>query len=60
MGDFMGLLYGAYYTSQSYKNNFVMLWFSHRVANCFIVSIYYLAIAPSQTIALSHCYLVQL
>ena len=28
-----------------------MLWFAHRVANCFIVSIYFIAIAPSQTIA---------
>ncbi len=30
-----------------------MLWFAHRVANCFIVSICYMAIAPSQTIAVS-------
>ncbi len=30
-----------------------MLWFAHRVANCFIVSIGYMAIAPSQTIAVS-------
>ncbi len=28
-----------------------MLWFAHRVANCFFVSIYFVAIAPSQTIA---------
>ncbi len=30
-----------------------MLWFAHRVANCFMVSIYYLPSAPSQTIAVS-------
>ncbi len=30
-----------------------MLWFAHRVANCFIVSIGCMAIAPSQTIAVS-------
>ncbi len=30
-----------------------MLWFAHRVANCFIVSICYIAVAPSQTIAVS-------
>ncbi len=29
-----------------------MLWFAHRVGNCFIVSIYFIAIAPSQTIAI--------
>ncbi len=28
-----------------------MLWFAHCVANCFFVSIYFVAIAPSQTIA---------
>ena len=28
-----------------------ILWFAHRVGNCFIVSIYFIAIAPSQTIA---------
>ncbi len=30
-----------------------MLWFAHRVANCFIVSICYIAVSPSQTIAVS-------
>ena len=28
-----------------------ILWFAHRVGNCFIVSIYFIALAPSQTIA---------
>ncbi len=28
-----------------------MIWFSHRVTNCFFVSLYFVAIAPSQTIA---------
>ncbi len=28
-----------------------MLWFAHRVANCLIVSIYYISVYPSQTIA---------
>ncbi len=30
-----------------------MLWLAHRVANCFIVSICYIAVSPSQTIAVS-------
>ncbi len=30
-----------------------MLWFAHRVVNCFIVSICYIAVSPSQTIAVS-------
>ncbi len=29
-----------------------MLWFAHRVANCFIVSIYYIAVYPSETISI--------
>ncbi len=33
-----------------------MLWFAHRVTNCFIVSIYFIAIAPSQTIAIITLY----
>ena len=28
-----------------------ILWFAHRVGNCFIASIYFIALAPSQTIA---------
>ncbi len=28
-----------------------MIWFAHRVTNCFFVSIYFVAIAPSQTFA---------
>ncbi len=28
-----------------------MLWFAHRVANCFIVSIYFISVYPPQTIA---------
>ena len=28
-----------------------ILWFAHRVGNCFMVSIYFIAVAPSQTIA---------
>ena len=28
-----------------------IVWFAHRVGNCFIVSIYFIALAPSQTIA---------
>ncbi len=27
-----------------------ILWFSHRIGNCFIVSIYFIAISPTQTI----------
>ncbi len=36
-----------------------ILWFIHRTCNCFIVSLYFVAIAPAQTIAaitLSECY----